>query len=67
MITDLIGPDVDTPTAALSLNLLWIVVGAALDIFVQAGFAMVETGVCRAKHAVHVVSKKLHDFRTRLL
>ena len=31
------GPDVDAPTVALSLNLLWIVVGAALVIFMQPG------------------------------
>jgi len=52
----MVGPDVDEPTAALSLDLLWIVVGAALLIFMQAGFAMVETGFYRSKHAAHVVS-----------
>jgi ammonium transporter, Amt family len=39
----------------VSLNLLWIVLGAVLVIFMQAGFALVETGFCRAKHAAHVV------------
>ncbi len=39
----------------ISLNMLWLVIGAALVIFMQAGFAMVETGFCRAKHASHVV------------
>ena len=56
------GPDVDAPTVALSLNLLWIVVGAALVVFMQAGFAMVETGFCRAKHAAHVVSTNFMIF-----
>lgn len=56
------GPDVDAPTAALSLNLLWIVIGAALVVFMQAGFAMVETGFCRAKHAAHVVSTNFMIF-----
>ncbi len=32
-------------------NLMWIIIGAALVIFMQAGFALVETGFCRAKHA----------------
>jgi Amt family ammonium transporter len=32
-------------------SLLWIVIGAVLVIFMQAGFALVETGFCRAKHA----------------
>ena len=56
------GPDVDAPTVALSLNLLWIVIGAALVIFMQAGFAMVETGFCRSKHAAHVVSTNFMIF-----
>ena len=46
----------------VSLNLLWIVVGAALVIFMQAGFALVETGFCRAKHAAHVVSTNFAVF-----
>ena len=56
------APDVDAPTVALSLNLLWIVVGAALVVFMQAGFAMVETGFCRSKHAAHVVSTNFMIF-----
>ena len=62
------GPKFD-PAAALpttadgyGLNLLWIVIGAALVIFMQAGFALVETGFCRAKHAAHVVSTNLVIF-----
>ena len=45
-----------------SLNLLWIVIGAALVVFMQAGFALVETGMCRAKHAAHVVSTNFAIF-----
>ena len=44
------------------MNLLWVVVGAALVIFMQAGFALVETGFCRAKHAAHVVSTNFAIF-----
>ena len=46
----------------ISVNLLWVVVGAVLVIFMQAGFAMVETGFCRAKHAAHVVSTNFAIF-----
>lgn len=49
----------DTATAT---NLLWVVIGAAMVIFMQAGFALVETGFCRAKHAAHVVSTNLAIF-----
>jgi Amt family ammonium transporter len=46
----------------ISLNLLWIVLGAILVIFMQAGFALVETGFCRSKHAAHVVSTNFAIF-----
>ena len=45
-----------------NLNLLWVVIGAVLVIFMQAGFALVETGFCRAKHAAHVVSTNFAIF-----
>jgi len=52
------------PVATLGqqINLLWIVLGAILVIFMQAGFALVETGFCRAKHAAHVVSTNFAIF-----
>ena len=32
---------------ATATNLLWVIIGASLVIFMQAGFALVETGFCR--------------------
>jgi len=49
-------------STAQSLNLLWIIIGAILVIFMQAGFALVETGFCRGKHAAHVVSTNFAIF-----
>jgi Amt family ammonium transporter len=49
-------------TLAQQTNLLWVVLGAVLVIFMQAGFALVETGFCRAKHAAHVVSTNFAIF-----
>ena len=49
-------------SAVQSTNLLWVIIGAALVIFMQAGFALVETGFCRAKHAAHVVSTNFAIF-----
>jgi Amt family ammonium transporter len=46
----------------IEVNLLWIVIGAVLVIFMQAGFALVETGFCRAKHAAHVISTNFAVF-----
>jgi ammonium transporter, Amt family len=45
-----------------STSLLWVVIGAVLVIFMQAGFALVETGFCRAKHAAHVMSTNFAIF-----
>ncbi len=47
---------------ATATNLLWIIIGASLVIFMQAGFALVETGFCRAKHAAHVVTTNFAIF-----
>ena len=52
----------DVYSLAVSTNLLWVVIGAVLVIFMQAGFALVETGFCRAKHAAHVVSTNFAIF-----
>jgi Amt family ammonium transporter len=59
-----LAQDQADPVTALGqqVNLLWIVIGAALVIFMQAGFALVETGFCRAKHAAHVVSTNFAIF-----
>ncbi len=55
--------DTDPVTAmGQQMNLLWIVIGAVLVIFMQAGFALVETGFSRAKHAAHVVSTNFAIF-----
>lgn len=41
---------------------LWVIVTACLVFFMQAGFAMLETGFTRAKNAVNVLMKNLMDF-----
>jgi ammonium transporter, Amt family len=55
--------DVD-PVAQLSeaTNLLWVVIGAILVIFMQAGFALVETGFTQKKNAAHVMSTNFAIF-----
>ena len=45
-----------------SVNTIWVLVGAALVFFMQAGFAMVETGFTRAKNAGNIIMKNLMDF-----
>ena len=45
-----------------AINTLWVLVGAALVFFMQAGFAMVETGFTLAKNAGNIIMKNLMDF-----
>ena len=41
---------------------VWFLMGAALVFWMQAGFAMVETGFTRAKNAGNILMKNLMDF-----
>lgn len=44
------------------LNTIWVLIAAILVIFMNAGFAMLETGLCRQKNAVNILSKNLIVF-----
>lgn len=46
----------------LLLNIMWTMLGAFLVYFMQAGFAMVETGFTRAKNAGNICMKNMMDF-----
>src|SRR3954453_5819322 len=54
----------EDPVAVLGtqINLLWVVLGAILVIFMQAGFALVETGFTQKKNAAHVMSTNFMIF-----
>ncbi len=45
-----------------AVDVIWMLAAAALVFFMQAGFAMVETGFTRAKNAGNIIMKKLMDF-----
>ncbi len=45
-----------------TLNAIWVLVASILVIFMNAGFAMLETGFCRQKNAVNILSKNLIVF-----
>jgi len=49
-------------TVQTNLNYVWTLVAAFLVFFMQAGFAMVETGFTRAKNACNILMKNLMDF-----
>jgi len=48
LLADDVGQD------RIALNIVWTLVTGYLVMFMQAGFALVETGFCRAKNAAHV-------------
>lgn len=53
------------PTTAelkVALDTLWVAIAAFLVFFMNAGFCMLETGFCRQKNAVNVLSKNLIVF-----
>ena len=63
---DVTVKDANNPTLAevmetvghnkISINFVWTLVTGFLVMFMQCGFAMVETGFCRAKNAAHTMS-----------
>ncbi len=59
--------DADGTGASIELfsdafDMIWLVLSAALVFFMQAGFAMVEIGLTRAKNAANILMKNLMDF-----
>ncbi len=52
--------DINAITA--NLNIVWTLIAAVLVFWMQAGFAMVETGFTRAKNSVNILMKNLMDF-----
>ena len=61
------GPTVETVNTAvqsfsMDLNTLWVFVAAFLVFFMQAGFALVETGFTRAKNVAHTMMMNIMVF-----
>lgn len=52
----------DITALASAMDVGWTLIAAALVFFMQAGFAMVETGFTRAKNAGNIIMKNLMDF-----
>jgi Amt family ammonium transporter len=48
--------------ASLSIDLLWLLICAALVFFMQAGFACLESGLTRRKNSINVALKKIAGF-----
>lgn len=54
------GPDAATVQA--TLDNVWVLLAGVLVIFMQAGFALVEAGLTRAKNVANIFIKNLMDF-----
>lgn len=52
---------------AVAVNFIWVFLAATLVFFMQAGFALVEAGFCRAKHATHVIMTNFTVFAVAAL
>ena len=57
----LFAQDIDAATVQDNLNYVWTIIAACLVFFMQAGFALVETGFTRAKNAVNIIMKNVMD------
>lgn len=58
------APDLGSEVSRLSvgLNTVWVLLGAFLVFFMQAGFGMVEAGFIRAKNTCNILTKNFLDF-----
>src|SRR5204863_4952093 len=51
----------------IAINFVWTLLAGFLVMFMQAGFAMVETGFCRAKNAAHTMAMNFMIYPIGLL
>ena len=54
--------DATPESNAKAINTVWTLIAAFMVFFMQAGFALVETGFTRAKNAINIIMKNLMDF-----
>lgn len=52
----------DLTKVITSIDTVWVLIATTLVFFMQAGFAMVETGFTRAKNASNIIMKNMMDF-----
>jgi Amt family ammonium transporter len=57
----------DLKLTKVSVNLLWAMVAGFLVMFMQAGFAFLETGLCRAKNCAHTMAMNFMIYGIGLL
>ncbi len=60
--TPALAQDGQSDTARVAIDTVWVMVAAFLVFFMNAGFAMLEAGLCRAKNAVNILAKNFVVF-----
>lgn len=60
--TGVFAQDPTTADLKFAADTVWVVITAALVFFMNLGFAMLETGLCRAKNAVNILTKNVIVF-----
>ena len=61
-IVEQINLAVEASASKDSMTMVWMILAGALVFLMQAGFAMVEVGLTRAKNAANILMKNLMDF-----
>ena len=59
--------DADIKNLKMALNIFWTLVTGFLVMFMQTGFAMLETGFCRSKNAAHTMAMNFVIYAIGLL
>lgn len=62
MDTNLTAEISNADAVQANLNVVWTILAACMVMFMQVGFAMLESGFTRAKNAVNILMKNLTDF-----
>ena len=57
----------NNPTEVAQISLIWLIISGALVFFMNAGFAMLEAGICQTRNAVNVLAKNLIVFCVSIL
>ncbi|HCM25284.1 MAG TPA: ammonia permease [Treponema sp.] len=57
----------DNATLKIALDTMWVLITGFMVFFMNLGFAMVESGLCRAKNAVNILTKNFIVFAVSTL
>ena len=62
MVSPVFAQDAIDVEATIGPDTMWLMVAAVLVFLMQAGFALVEAGLTRAKNTINILFKNLMDF-----